>query len=234
MTEWQPPASSSAKESVRSDASFMTRHDLSSQLDAAVIHDVKNRLAILAGELSRLNALDMPPELRRHATIADEQVRHITRKLVEYLTLRRAADPGGLRADSREDTPALLLEELRDDAVALAGARMEIVLDTAAAPDFWFYDRYLVLLALDSALYNALRFAGTRVTLGITPKQDGICFFVRDDGPGVQTTPGSHSTGLGLRVCEAVAQAHRNKGVHGHSVLRNDPAGGAIFELHLP
>ena len=212
----------------------MPSPDLSSQLDAAVIHDVKNRLAILADELTRLSGLDLPPDARRHANAADDQARHITRKLVEYLTLRRAADPGGLRADSREDTPALVLEELAADAASLTGGRLAVVVEASNAPDFWFYDRYLVLLALDSALYNALRFAGTRVTVGITGKPDGICFYVRDDGPGIQNKPGASSTGLGLRVCEAVARAHRNKGVQGWSLLRNDRSGGAVFELHLP
>ncbi|WP_077037240.1 sensor histidine kinase KdpD [Pelomonas sp. KK5] len=206
----------------------------STQLDAAVIHDVKNRLAILASELAKLNALDLPDEARNHALLAGEQAGHITHKLVEYLTLRRAADPGGLRAEAREDTPALLLDELQADAQALAGGRIEVCTDAAQAPDFWFYDRYLVLLALDSAMYNALRFAGTRITLGVTQQAQGLCFYVRDDGPGVQSTPGASSTGLGLRLCEAVARAHRNHGVQGWSVLKNDRAGGAIFELHLP
>ena len=213
-------------------------HMLNSQLDAAVIHDVKNRLAILADELTKLEALTRDPLARRHAEAASEQANQLTRKLVEYLTLRRAADPGGLRADAREDTPALLIDELAADARSLAGERIEIVttLD-ASAPDYWFYDRYLVLLALDSALYNAMRFAHGRVILGARGASSGpagLCFYVKDDGPGVQTKPGQSSTGLGLKVCEAVAQAHRNKGVHGRSHLRNAPEGGAIFELHLP
>ena len=207
---------------------------LAAQLDAAVIHDVKNRLAILASELATLSGLDLPPEARRHALAANEQAGAVTRKLVEYLTLRRAAAPDGLRADAREDTPALLLDELQADALSLSGGRIEVLLDTANAPGFWFYDRYLVLLALGSALYNALRFASSRITLGANSTADGICFFIRDDGPGIQTTPGAGSTGLGLRVCQAVAEAHRNRGVKGNCALRNERDGGAVFELHLP
>jgi K+-sensing histidine kinase KdpD len=212
----------------------MTQNRPTTQLDAAVIHDVKNRLAILADELVRLNALDLSVEAKQHAVCAIEQSNHITRRLVEYLTLRSAEGPGGLRVDSQEDTPSLLLDELLADAVSLAGGRVQIEVNTENAPDFWFYDRYLVLLALESALYNALRFAGTTVTLGALRKPDGICFYVRDDGPGVQSTPGTTSTGVGLQVCEAVARAHRNKGVSGYSLLRNERSGGAIFELHLP
>lgn len=208
-----------------------------SQLDAAVIHDVKNRLAILTDELAKLGSLALPPEAQAHADTAAKQTRHITRKLVEYLTLRRAADPGGLRACAREELPASLLEEMLADARTLAGERLAIDMQIdPGAPDFWFYDRYLVLLALDSALYNALRFTSTRVLLGARAAPQGLCFYVRDDGPGLDTTePGASSTGLGLRVCHAVAQAHRNKGLHGQSLLRNNEDGpGAIFELHLP
>ncbi|MDY0745486.1 HAMP domain-containing sensor histidine kinase [Paucibacter sp. R3-3] len=207
---------------------------LAAQLDAAVIHDLKNRLAILDSELATLNEQDLPPEARRHALSAREQASTVTHKLVEYLTLRRAAAPGGLRADTQEDTPALLLEELQADALSLAGGRVEVLVDAAGAPGFWFYDRYLVLLALDSALYNALRFARSRITLGASATAGGICFSIRDDGPGVQAMPGASSTGLGLRVCEAVAAAHRNRGLKGHCTLRSERDGGAVFELHLP
>jgi len=207
---------------------------LAAQLDAAVIHDLKNRLAILAGELARLNELDLPPEARRHALAAQEQADAVTHKLVAYLTLRRAAAPDGLRANTQEDTPALLLDELQAEALLLAGGRVEVLVDAAGAPDFWFYDRHLVLLALDSALYNALRFARSRITLRASTTAGGICFSIRDDGPGVQATPDASSTGVGLRVCEAVAAAHRNRGIPGHCTLRSERDGGAVFELHLP
>ena len=207
-----------------------------SELDAAVIHDVKNRLAILTDELNKLNELALPPQAHGHAASATRQTRHITRKLVEYLTLRRAADPGGLRAETREEVPALLLDEILADARTLAGERLQVDLAPNVPPEFWFFDRYLVLLALDSALYNALKFARSRVVLGARAEPCGLCFFVSDDGPGLQGQPASGtSTGLGLRVCEAVAQAHRNKGVHGRIELRNREDGpGAVFELHLP
>lgn len=204
------------------------------QLDAAIIHDIKNRLSILADELAQLNRLALPAAAGRHAAAAQEQSWLLNRKLVEYLTLQKVSDTEGLRAATREDTPALLLDEICADALTLAGGRLAISLNLEAAPDFWFYDRYLVRLALDSAIYNALRFATTRITLGARSEADGLCFFVHDDGAGLQTQPAGSSTGLGLRVCAAVAGAHRNKGRHGRSLLRNAEGGGAVFELHLP
>lgn len=208
--------------------------DLGAQLDAAVIHDLKNRLAILGSELAKLNGLDLSPQAHRHGQAAQEQADAVTRKLVEYLTVRRAAMPGGLRADAREDTPALLLDELQADALLLAAGRVEVAVETEGAPGFGFYDRHLVLLALGSALYNALRFARSRIALGASGAAGKICFYVRDDGPGPQTVPGASSTGLGLRVCQAVAEAHRNRGINGHCLLRSEPSGGTVFELHLP
>ena len=62
-----------------------------------------------------------------------------------------------------------------------------------------------------------------------------LCFYVRDDGPGLAgAAPGPASTGLGLKLCREVANAHKNRGVHGHCTLRDHPGGGALFELYLP
>ena len=58
---------------------------------------------------------------------------------------------------------------------------------------------------------------------------------IRDDGPGPDAaSPGAHSSGLGLQVCAAVAQAHRNHGREGCSALRASEDGGAVFELRIP
>jgi K+-sensing histidine kinase KdpD len=101
-------------------------------------------------------------------------------------------------------------------------------------PGFWFFDAQLVQLAMDSALHNALRFASSRVTMGARMAGERLCFYVHDDGPGVQSHPCASSTGIGLTLCRQVAQAHKNRGAHGECKLRDHPDGGALFELHLP
>lgn len=209
---------------------------MSCPLTTAVAHDLKNRLVILGEALAQLKAMSLPPAAQRHVGSANEQAEQLTRKLVELLTVQQATDNGGLRASLHEELPELFLEDVLVQAQALAGTRIRIVKQVdGEPPSFWFFDAQLVRLALDSAIFNALRYAHSRIVLGCRLHADGMLgFYVRDDGPGVQQQPGPSSTGLGLAVCEQVARAHRNRGRHGHSSLDNNDNGGAIFELKLP
>lgn len=204
-------------------------------LNAAVLHDLKNRLAILSDELTKLGRLDLPAQAHQHARQAHEQAHVLTRKLVEFLTAQQASEAGGLRAAAAEEIPEAMLQDMHAEAQMLIHGGLQLQLEIGAAvPAFWFFDQHLVRLALDSALYNALRFARSRIVLGLRVEDGQLCFSVRDDGPGLQATPAHNSTGLGRLVCDEVAKAHRNQGRSGRSVLRNHADGGAVFELFLP
>jgi signal transduction histidine kinase len=203
-------------------------------LNAAVMHDLKNRLAILSDELTKLGQLALSPAAHQHARQAHEQAHVLTRKLVEFLTAQQACEAGGLRASAAEEVPSELLQDIEAEARLLLPAHLQLQTRIEASPPCWFLDRHLVRLALDSALYNALRFARGRITLGLRSEAGQLCFYVQDDGPGLQATPAHSSTGLGRMVCEEVAKAHRNHGRVGRSVLRDHADGGAVFELFLP
>lgn len=207
---------------------------LDPHLSALVVHDLKNRLAILTDELARLGRLPLPDEAHDHARQASEQAHLLTRRLMEFLTAHRAAELGGLNAMPTEDMPDALVMELAADAQMLVHGRLQILQQLDEAPPFWFFDRQLVRLALDSAIYNALRYARSRITLGVRREGEMLCFYVWDDGPGLQSAPAITSTGLGRLVCDEVARAHRNHGRIGRSLLRDHELGGAVFELFLP
>lgn len=202
-------------------------------LSAAVAHDVKNRLVILDEELGKLAALSLSAEAQAHVASAKLQSMMLTSKLVEWLTVQRASLEG-LRAVPHEEVPELFLDDLHAQALSLGAGRVQIVKEVGELPDLWFYDPQLVRLAIDSALHNALRFAKSRITLGARMKDGRLCFFVQDDGPGVGSEPCVTSTSLGMKLCNEVARAHKNKGVHGNCTLGDHSQGGAIFELHLP
>jgi len=207
---------------------------LDPQLSALVVHDLKNRLAILTDELAALGRLPLPAAALGHAQQASEQAQLLTRRLMEFLTAHRAAEQGGLRASPAEEMPDTLLLELAADAQTLLHGRLEVRQQFDDNPPFWFFDRQLARLALDSAIYNALRFARSRITLGLRVAGPELCFYVWDDGPGLQSKPASTSTGLGRLVCDEVARAHLNHGRQGRAVLRDHEQGGALFELFLP
>jgi signal transduction histidine kinase len=96
------------------------------------------------------------------------------------------------------------------------------------------FDEYLVDVALESALNNAIRYAASRVDIWFEQEAGRLKFFVLDDGPGLNTpdvTPGKKpvSTGLGLSLCNAVTEAHGG----GNVSLASAPGGGALFTMEF-
>jgi len=199
---------------------------MNNQTVALIVHDIKNALSVLEGELE---ALSTEPE-RERARLAWRTCGALREKLIGFLTLYRASTSGlepRVEAVSPEDfLRGVLADNLhRRDGVALR-------VESRHAPTLAFFDEHLVSLALDAAIQNAMRFAHTAVTLACAAGDTaGIVFSVRDDGPGLAGTEQAvpPSTGLGSQLCHAVAAAHR-----GDCRLYDAAGGGAVFELRLP
>ena len=191
-----------------------------------VAHDLKNELGGLETSLDLL--------ARRLPEVQDAHLRcvHLRQKLVAYLTVY-AAQTQGLHPQVEDDAPADLLANLARRASLPSGVQVTVV---DGAPVLGFYDPRLLRLCLESALDNALRFAESRVELGAQQQGEDLVFTVDDDGPGPQAVQDQapSSTGLGLRLCALVAQAHVRNGRSGAAHLRARPGGGARFELRLP
>ncbi|MBB5392385.1 MULTISPECIES: sensor histidine kinase KdpD [unclassified Herbaspirillum] len=199
------------------------------KLAAIIIHDIKNSLGVLEGELRRL-CDDVPRVQQAHVTCLALQ-----EKLIAFLTLYKA-DSQGLRAQVEAVSPLDFLEALlREHALSRNGHHAELRIDETDMPLVGFFDEHLVALALEAALQNASRFACARIELGCRKNPDGgVIFTVRDDGPGIGTQEKKQSTGLGMDLCNAIATAHNKQTRHGQARLSNHPDGGALFELLLP
>lgn len=201
-------------------------------LAATVIHDLKNELAILTGSLSALRESAagtlMEADAQRSCAIAAK----LSQNLVSFLTVYRAEEQG-LPVRLMDHNPEDFLRDLQNGLILPANApRVSVVMSEPAAA-FWFYDAYLVQLAIDAAVQNAVRFARSAVTLSAYMRDGYLIFRVEDDGAGLHA-PGAPSTGLGTTLCAAIAKAHRKGGLSGKVVLKNRPQGGAMFELWLP
>ncbi|QDD63279.1 HAMP domain-containing histidine kinase [Herbaspirillum seropedicae] len=199
------------------------------KLAAIIIHDIKNSLGVLEGELRRLSD-DVPRVQQAHVTCLALQ-----EKLIAFLTLYKA-DSQGLRAQVEAVSPQDFLQSLvREQAVARVQGAITLVVDETDMPIIGFFDEHLVALALEAALQNASRFARTRIALGCrNHPEGGVVFSVRDDGPGIGTQEKKPSTGLGMDLCNAIATAHNKETRQGEARLSNHPDGGAVFELCLP
>jgi signal transduction histidine kinase len=196
------------------------------QLAAIIVHDLKNALGELEGELSALT-LDLD---QGKATEAHHHCQNLRDKMVGFLTLYKASEQGlhpRIEAVNPED---FLKGLLRNHSKAAISIR----LDTDDMPPIAFFDENLMGLALDAALQNALRFAKSTIVVGCKTVAEETVFTVQDDGPGLGTEEEKQSTGMGMALCSAIAAAHKNGDREGRTRLHNLPQGGALFCLYLP
>lgn len=208
-------------------------------LAASQFHELKNQLGQLALTLDEV-AISHPDSA---AALREPRIncRAIVERLVQILTLYKR-DEGHLLLNVEAHDPAEFLAELVAETRTLCGPRLEIVACHDKAPPFWFFDRYLVQIALFNALHNALKFARARIEVRVEAHDGGLLLGVRDDSGGYPAHiladqgrhpgPSASGTGLGLYFAHAIAQAHENQGRHGE--LRLENAEGARFSLWLP
>jgi signal transduction histidine kinase len=198
------------------------------EIAALTIHDVKNRLAHLAGKAERNGDTET-------LCIALEAAETLTELLAFY-----KSENGILRLDIEAHSPADLIEELSKETSGMGSISIEA--DCSTAPTLAFYDETLVRMVLANALHNALRYARSRITISAAQREGYATFCVRDDGAGfpesVLADSGASAavtrdgTGLGLRLAKRIAELHENAGNRGAVVLAND--NGGVFELSLP
>ena len=198
---------------------------------ALIVHDLKNELGALEERLRQLALQHDDPA----CTAAHAHCEQLRERFVQYLMVH--GHDRGLVAHAVDDAPAALLAQLAQTWQSRWPALQVRV--AGGAPPFAFYDPRLVRLALDAALHNACRHARQRVTLRARADAGGLRFQVDDDGPGPAPSSGAApattagATGLGLALCDRVAQAHRLGQATGSSHLVATP-GGCRFELCLP
>ena len=194
------------------------------KLAAVVIHDMKNALGVLDGQLAALSQTN--PEIAPSYALCAS----LRQKLIGFLPLYK----GGMTARVSDVCPEDFLREAKD-LIILPENPPEIEVEAAPnTPVIWFFDERLIQLALEAAIQNALRFARNRICIKVRKEDGFLVFSVWDDGPGLGTAEDKPSTGLGTELCREIAAAHERDGLRGHVVLENAPQGGALFELWLP
>ncbi|MDD2699747.1 MAG: HAMP domain-containing sensor histidine kinase [Sideroxydans sp.] len=206
-------------------------------LSTLVIHDIKNSLALLEADLEQLNHQPgMPEEARK----AYQRCIELKQRLVSFLTLYKH-EQFGLKPNLVEIDLLEFLQDTLDVSPSASGkhghafalevdeSRIRIAPDAKRRGSAQL-DEYLTGMAIESALNNALRYAAGHVWLWFEQETDKVTFCVQDDGPGLDHPAGNApSTGVGVALCKAVAEAHGGGSVS----LTDGPDGGALFKLTL-
>jgi signal transduction histidine kinase len=109
-------------------------------------------------------------------------------------------------------------------------------------------DHDILLRVVINLLDNAIKFtaADGAISIGVEPKEDGVLFSVRDNGPGIpvayqekifekfgqveiRQSARKYSTGIGLAFCKLAVEAH-----HGKIWVESDPGAGSTFIFEIP
>ncbi|MCB5162766.1 sensor histidine kinase [Marinomonas algarum] len=218
----------------------MKKLDISTIL-ASAIHESKNQVGTLLYQLQGLKETIGSNDTNRKKVITiEESLKKLNDEWVEYLYLYRLASDG---YDLHVDT--LLLEEFLDDQVfALqpsANAKnlaLEYQCDEGLTGAF---DERLMTAVVSTAVYNALRFAKSKIIISAKKQDDFIVLSIEDDGQGFSSTKESeeafleNNTGLGLYFAELSASAHVvADNIGSLKKQKSDLLGGASLQIYLP
>lgn len=202
---------------------------MDTKLAAAVVHDIKNALGVLDGMLQELTV----QPTKEQAASAQEMCSTLRDRLIGFLTLYKASSQGLTARIDAMNPEDFLNAVVRENATGRPD--LEVVVNPDGMPVLGFFDENLVGLALGAALQNATRFARSRAEIRCAMEASGeLVFTIRDDGPGLGAKEEKPSTGLGMALCETIAQAHRKGERTGSVSLDDHPQGGALFTLRLP
>jgi len=213
----------------------------STDLYAALIHELKNDLSLLS---MTIESIPQQGETA-HDTVVDAarlQCQGVVDRLQQALQIYKASNQQ-IQPAIDAYSPHDAVREIHDRAAALARGRIQVKAVLAQdVPEIWFFDRDLVEMALINAVHNALTYARSSLHIEANMLEGYLALTVRDDSPGypdtvlagAATDMSAHTkgSGLGLQFSRLIAQSHENRGRQGQLRLYNDQ--GAVFCLLLP
>ncbi len=215
---------------------------------ASTVHDMKNSLSLLLGQLDVISeqlAQDRD-NLQAVSTLRYEAGR-INCSLMELLTLYRL-EKQQLGMNIHE----VIVADLVDDCVAghsMMASNNGIRLETDCDDELiWFFDPDLISIAINNILGNSIRYSSELVKISVKTQEKQLLIQIDDDGSGYpqklldeveQFSSGVNaqtgSTGLGLYFAATIANCHQRQDRRGRIQLQNE-AGlkGGSFQLYLP
>ncbi|RBP84537.1 sensor histidine kinase [Marinomonas rhizomae] len=220
----------------------MEKIDISTIL-ASAIHESKNQVGTLLYQLQGLKDSTGKNDLSlKRIVLIEESLKKLNDEWVEYLYLYRLASDG---YDLHVDT--FLLDEFLDDQVfALQPSANAKSLELEYNCDehlTGIFDERLMTAVVSTAVYNALRFAKSKIHINAKMENNFLIISIEDDGEGFKQIDTEDqfdefpegNTGLGLYFAELSATAHVISDIRGFIKKESSNVlGGASLTVYLP
>ena len=219
---------------------------LKSDFVAMVSHELRTPLTSIIGFARTLRTLPLGAEQnQKYLGIIEAEGKRLAEMVEEYLDVSKI-ESGVFALRLAPVDVHRLVQEVAEPLHLASRVRIEIQIDPAVPVVTGDADRLKrVLLNL---LDNAVRYTaeGTVVDVSTAASGDGLCFTVRDHGPGMtkhaqersferfyrgsdSITERTRGTGLGLAIAKNIVEKHG-----GRIWVESEPGHGATFRFWLP
>jgi len=208
---------------------------------ASAIHESKNQVGSLLYQLQGLKeTIENSGPNHKKVIQIEESLKKLNDEWVEYLYLYRLASDGYvLHVDT------FLMEEFLDDQVfALLPSATAKELDLefkCSASLTGTFDERLMTAVVGTAVYNAFRFAKSKIMIQARKTDNFLVISIEDDGKGFSSSEEEPdifteaNTGLGLYFAELSAAAHTIDDAQGYIKKEtSSDLGGASLTVYLP
>lgn len=214
------------------------------------MHDLRNPLSLISGISDLIlrgeesYSKDEKKELVRMINQAGKDLLGLVHDLLDISVF----ESGQLILNrSSGNLKPLLLKQVQMNRVASTQKNIDIITSLEDVPDSTF-DLNRMGQVMDNLISNAIKFSQpeTSVQVGLSSNDQGLEFYVRDEGPGipkkdqcrlftefpgigVYPTGGEKSTGLGLSIVKKIVDAHSGT-IH----VESEEGQGTVFHVRLP
>ncbi len=220
------------------------------QFLAIATHDLKAPLAGITGllQLMKLDKDLLSSKHLEYVQLMEETCGNMQGLISDLLDLSHI-EQGTRQINNEEINLAKFLSQLNDRFSSWASKKnISLSFNTEMAPKTMFSDPGALARVLDNLLSNAIKFSkpGKRVEIKVRKDEEGVCFDIRDEGPGIfpgerdklfgrfqklsaRPTDGESSSGLGLSIVKDLVEIMK-----GTISVQSEPGTGSTFSVHLP
>lgn len=213
-----------------------------------VAHDLRNplNLIVIQSEILRRQIREAESTSHRSVETIRSSAKRMNRMIQDLLDVARF-EAGRPSMDLDRLSPTEVAREAADLQKPIATEScLELALETAEQlPDIWG-ERDRLLQVFDNLIGNAIKFSasGGRITVGATPRDGAVLFWVADNGSGIAVDDVPHvfdrfwqanrkddrrGAGLGLPIVKGIVEAHG-----GRVWVESRPGRGSTFFFTVP